>query len=507
MMVTSLPWMAIVGFLFCFQIHKVKSANILAIPVPHYSTVAEIHSVAQELFKRGHNVTFYLPTDYDTRKSITKLPIITYGKNATAIMSSIINQFNDEVFHRKINIVSKMGNMRKMSCLQVNDAEAFKKLQAEKFDFAIVNFAIFMKCLYLIPYNLKIPYASVSTAMIQLEIGHPVSTNFVPFILLPYGTEMSFSQRVHNFLYHFISTILLRHVFSPYDISSAVPKLSFPEAEDLPKMSEIFLENSDFVLDFPKPTMPNFIQVGGLTTKSPNPLPEEIKRFFDEAPHGVIVMSFGSFFKPNTRTKNLFLSLFPKLKQRVFWKNDDEKRIKNIWMQSWLPQNDALGHPNTKLIIYHCGNNGMFESLYNAVPLLCLPLAGDQLCNAKKLDHFHIGRALEITTLTEEIVLNTIRDLLEDPSYKKNISHLSKIFHSRPETPSKRAASSVEYILKYGSQHLRSNQNKLSAFQLLMGDVWLFIFAIITVVLLGIVFLFRKCLQFLCKKKNKEKIN
>ena len=506
-MMSLLHWMIITGFLFSCWLPKVKNVNILVIPMPHHSTAAESNAVAQELAKRGHRLTFYLPSDFDSKKSVPNLPIIRYGKNVSTTMLSFVKKLNDEVYSNKIDLFSKLKMFRYTICGQIIDPEAFKKLQEEKFDFAIVTFLFIMKCTYLVPYNLKIPYASISTAMTELEIGHPVAASFTPFLLSNYGTEMSFTERVINLFFHFASTIMVRHVFPVYDVSSAVPKISYIEAEDLPKKSEIFLENSDFILNFPKPTMPNFVQVGGLTTKAPLPLPAKIKKFFDEAPNGVIVMSFGSVFKPNEHTKKLFMSVFSKLEQRVFWKNDDKKQVGNIWMHSWLPQNDALAHPNTKMIIYHCGNNGMFESLYNAVPLLCLPHTVDQLSNAKKLAHFNIGKFLEVTSLSEEIVLNAIKDILSNPTYRENIKHLSSIFHSRPEKPAERAASSVEYVLKYGSKHLRSNQNKLSPFQLLNGDIWFFIFAVVTVVFIIVCFLIRKCLHFICMKKSKEKTN
>lgn len=500
-------WRIIISLLFFCLISEVKSAKILVVSLPHYSVVAESNAIAVELVKRGHSVTFYLPSDFDNTKAVPDLPIIRYGTNMTAMFLSMAKKINDDVYADGANVYFTMRNMRIDFCNQINDVKALKKLKDEKFDYAIVNLLFFMKCIYLIPHNLNIPYASVSTAITELEIGHPAAPSFIPFILSHYGTEMSFFERVVNLFYHLGPTIMLHYLFPSYDVSKTVPKISYNEAEDLPKKSEIFLENSDFVLNFPKPTMPNFIQVGGLTTKAPKPLPTEIKKFFDDAPDGVIVMSFGSIFKPNKRTKELFISVFSKLKQRVFWKNDDAKIVNNIWMQPWLPQNDALAHPNTKLVIYHCGNNGMFESLYNAVPLLCLPHTADQLSNAKKLDHFHIGRSLSVALLTEEMILEAIQDLLTDSTYAGNITHLSRIFHSRPETPAERAASWLEYVFKFGGGHLRSNQNKLSPFQLLMGDVWCFIFTVIVLGIYVAIYSIRKCLGFICKKKNKEKMN
>jgi UDP:flavonoid glycosyltransferase YjiC (YdhE family) len=47
----------------------------------------------------------------------------------------------------------------------------------------------------------------------------------------------------------------------------------------------------------------------------------------------------------------------------VFGLGDVEKEMENVLFLPWLPQNDLLGHPKTKLFITHCGKNGIFEAL------------------------------------------------------------------------------------------------------------------------------------------------
>ena len=58
---------------------------------------------------------------------------------------------------------------------------------------------------------------------------------------------------------------------------------------------------------------------------------------------------------------------------QVVWrlKKKDLKGVKkNVMLMDWLPQNDLLGHRNTKLFITHCGRNGQFESMYHSVPMV-----------------------------------------------------------------------------------------------------------------------------------------
>ena len=52
----------------------------------------------------------------------------------------------------------------------------------------------------------------------------------------------------------------------------------------------------------------------------------------------------------------------------------------NIITKDWIPQNDLLGHPNVKVFISHGGNNGQYEAVYHGVPMIAIPLFGDQVC-------------------------------------------------------------------------------------------------------------------------------
>ncbi len=73
--------------------------------------------------------------------------------------------------------------------------------------------------------------------------------------------------------------------------------------------------------------------------------------------------------------KKIFLSSFSKLKQRVVWKWETEtmgdiKIPKNVKLSKWLPQQDVLAHPNTKLFMSHGGLLSIQETLYHGVPVL-----------------------------------------------------------------------------------------------------------------------------------------
>lgn len=106
--------------------------------------------------------------------------------------------------------------------------------------------------------------------------------------------------------------------------------------------------------------MPGIVYVGGAHLKPPKPLPSKLQDYIDNAEHGVIIFSLGSFLQSSALPKDkveVFLDAFSRLKQRVIWKYEDESLNvpSNVLVQKWLPQSDILAHPNVVLFITHGG--------------------------------------------------------------------------------------------------------------------------------------------------------
>ena len=81
----------------------------------------------------------------------------------------------------------------------------------------------------------------------------------------------------------------------------------------------------------------------------------------------------------------------------------------------WLPQNDILGHPKTRLFIGHAGLNGMMESTYHGVPMICSPFFGDQFFNAKTAKQAGFAEELDLETTSAEEFASLIGKVLTQP--------------------------------------------------------------------------------------------
>ena len=135
----------------------------------------------------------------------------------------------------------------------------------------------------------------------------------------------------------------------------------------------------------------------------------------------LIYFSMGSIQKGSAMSekyRRMFLRTFAKLKQRVLWKWEtehmDEDLSPNVKLSKWLPQQDVLGHPNCKVFLTHGGFGGTVEAVYHGVPLVGIPMLGDQHLNMKKSVDAGFAFSLEYTTLTEEELLEALTRVASD---------------------------------------------------------------------------------------------
>ncbi|KPJ21665.1 Ecdysteroid UDP-glucosyltransferase [Papilio machaon] len=83
-------------------------------------------------------------------------------------------------------------------------------------------------------------------------------------------------------------------------------------------------------------------------------------------------------------TKRELLRVLGSLPYTVLWKFEEqlEGLPKNVHIRSWMPQASILAHPNVKVFITHGGLLSTLEALKYGVPLLAIPVFGDQPGNA-----------------------------------------------------------------------------------------------------------------------------
>lgn len=74
----------------------------------------------------------------------------------------------------------------------------------------------------------------------------------------------------------------------------------------------------------------------------------------------------------------------------------------------------CLAHPNIKVFIYQGGAQSTEEAITHAVPLIGLPVMGDQDMQINKLVDIGVAKKLEITTINRYDLFEAINTVTTD---------------------------------------------------------------------------------------------
>lgn len=149
-----------------------------------------------------------------------------------------------------------------------------------------------------------------------------------------------------------------------------------------------------------------------------------------------------SFSMPK-EIKQAFLEAFDEFPDINFlWKYEKpEHKISdghtNVFTDTWLPQKEIMAHPKLLAFITHGGANSITEASYIGVPLILIPLFGDQERNALMIETKGTGIRLFKTELQKENIIAAIKKLIDEPKYNQRAKKLAQIMQNKPMQPGK----------------------------------------------------------------------
>ncbi|KAM5229097.1 UDP-glucuronosyltransferase 1-2-like isoform 3-T3 [Ctenodactylus gundi] len=330
----------------------------------------------------------------------------------------------------------------------------------------------------------------------------PNPSSYIPQLLTTHSDHMTFLQRVKNMLYRLPLKYICHFSFTPY--ASLASELFEKEVALVEVLSHgsVWLFRGDFVLDYPRPIMPNMVFIGGINCVNRKSLSQEFEGYVNASgEHGVVVFSLGSMVSEIPEKKAMAIAEgLSKIPQTVLWRytgTPPSNLGKNTILVKWLPQNDLLGHPKTRAFITHSGSHGIYEGICNGVPMVMMPLFGDQMDNAKRMETRGAGVTLNVLDMTSDDLANALKKVINDKSYKENIMRLSSLHKDRPIEPLDLAVFWVEFVMRHkGAPHLRPAAHDLTWYQYHSLDVIGFLLAIV----LSVAFVAFKCCAYGCRK-------
>ncbi|XP_075807838.1 UDP-glucuronosyltransferase 1A7-like [Microtus pennsylvanicus] len=486
-----------------------QAGRLLVVPMDgsHWLT---LRSVVEKLIHNGHEVVVVVPeVSWQLGKSLN-FTVKTYSTSHTLEdLNQKFKYFSDTQWKTpEESMLSLMTGSAKgffelifSNCRSLfNDKKLVEYLKQSSFDAVFLD--PFDVCGLTVAKYLSLPSVLIAKVIFchYLEEGaqSPRPLSYVPRIFSKYTDTMTFMERVWNHITYMEERAFCHHFFkTATDTASEV--LQTPVTmEDLFSQVSIWLLRSDFVLDFPAPMMPNIVYIGGINCHQGKPLPKEFEAYVNASgEHGIVVFSLGSMVSEIPEKKAMEIAeALGRIPQTVLWRYTGPRPsnlAKNTILVKWLPQNDLLGHPKTRAFITHSGSNGIYEGICNGVPMVMMPLFGDQLDNANNMETRGAGISLNIIKMTADDLENALKAVINDKSYKENIMRLSRLHKDRPIEPLDLAVFWVEYVMRNkGAPHLRPAAHDLTWYQYHSLDVIGFLLAIV----LTVVFIVFKCCSY-----------
>merc|ERR1719259_1155527 len=275
-----------------------------------------------------------------------------------------------------------------------------------------------------LPFSYGRPLVTISTSTLDpansAMMGNFQNPAYVANLLETYPRPFSFFHRIKNLFLSVAVPLSWKAAVretAQLEISKRFPEL--PSLADMEREQNLNLINGHWSFGQVVPLLPNQVEVGGMHLRPGKPLPKELEEFMSGSTP-VIYFSLGSVAKSrdiSSERKKALLGAFAQLPYKILWKYEDTflDLPKNVLVKKWMPQQDVLAHPNVAVFITHCGLLGTQEALYHGVPMLGLPIFGDQPKNADVMFYEGYGRYLKWGELTSEAVVTMVHELVRTP--------------------------------------------------------------------------------------------
>ncbi|XP_045475115.1 UDP-glycosyltransferase UGT4-like isoform X4 [Harmonia axyridis] len=499
-----------------------RCANILAvIPSPFFSHQATFRPLWLKLAEKGHKITLITTDLMNPNENITQIDY----HDAYEVFEK--NSFNN-LLKKGLNIVEVFlafkDLMRSNMDYQFTHPGLLELLRNNKtFDLMLVELA--QPGWPILSYKFKCPYIGLSSmdtyANVHAAVGNAMHPILYPMADAGFKEKMNLKDRILSMILMIVGETIFRFIFIPFtdDYLKMLIDNELPTSREAWSNMSMLFVNANPVFFPARPVTPVTVNLGGgLHLTQPRELPKDLQKYLDESKDGCIYVSFGTTVNSaylSAEQKEVLTSVFKDMApMRILWKFDEvdiANKPKNVEIRTWVPQQDVLRHPNVKAFITQGGLQSMEEAIDSAVPMLGMPFYGDQNNNVNKMETKKFGLKLLPTEMNKESLKAALKELLENPIYKKNIDKLSAISKDQPMKGLEKAVWWTEYVLRHGTQHLRSPSADIPLYQYYFLDVIAVVsvcayvfYKLMKSLILTLVLILRKLYNFFIVKRKRD---
>ncbi|KAK0418479.1 hypothetical protein QR680_013579 [Steinernema hermaphroditum] len=463
--------LAVVFLLF----HLASTYKILVYnPRFSHSHVGFAGKIADVLVEAGHDVTVFLPLlSPNVKTNGTKLAKTITCPAAPGVpelfegdehISASWTQSFENPIAQYFQTLKFIADTQAKQCeFTIQQDEILDRLRNEKFALGITE--VFDACglgLFEV-LGIKAHIVTCSTVMFEgvaKNIGLDLSPSYVPSSISTQSDQMGYFDRFSNFLSANSFNAFYDRVASlEHKMFQAKYGKDFVSFNEKIAQSSFALIYADPLIDFPRQINSKVVYIGGVGVHEPKPLDtywENIMTLRKD----VIIVSFGMYVQGYTMPdamKKALLTAFKAFPEVTFiWKYEKEehqiaKGLDNVLTFNSIPQSDLLAHKNLRGFLTHGGMNSVTEASHRGVPLITVPILGDQMRNAKMVERMGTAIHLHKSDLADsQKIISAFRALLTNENYGIEAKRVAAMIANRPIPIKTTLVRHVEFAAQFG---------------------------------------------------------
>ncbi|OXB55135.1 hypothetical protein ASZ78_012564 [Callipepla squamata] len=231
----------------------------------------------QVLRQKGHEIVVVAPEVTFRLKPAENFIVKTYpvsftqeemdGNFHTFLKDELSRGSFLERFFRGRENLKKIFGSAFISCEElVNNKELMRYLEESNFDAIFTDPSLF--CGPILAEYLSIPsiyFVRIIPCDLDFEANRcPSPTSYIPRIFTDHTDHMNFLQRVKNVIFDASNLFICDFLYKPYEKLASEFLQRDVTMIELFRKASIWLLRYDFVLEYPRPLMPNMIALGGV---------------------------------------------------------------------------------------------------------------------------------------------------------------------------------------------------------------------------------------------------
>ena len=485
-----------------------RTLNVMILTLPAVGHVNPALAVGEELVRRGHNATFVMtsfPATENRTKEKVKVRGMTYQSAGESVMVAAVAMRKNYAAVSNVFTVAK-----EVATVMPQELAVFAKFLDGYLATNSVDILIggdYLQALVLCFGKQRNIKAVILGTTLQYQPHTAPQWPWPGMIAGSISDNLTFLQRLRLTLMGTTFQWFFRDIFIGYMLGSIqgyCPSVTLTQAATAPGVYIPQIVPSAIGFEYPRTISPLTTYVGPVLTRDPDPILTELQEWLDgKGKQSVVYVSMGSYMILTKEKGDAILNGVLSTDHSLLWSlresNQDilegvELDNKRVHISKWAPQLAVLGHRAIRMAIVHGGMNGIHESLYNEVPLIVLPVNGDQMSNAGRIHHQGLGIHLQDSDITVSGVIKAIKEI-DEGAYRENVRCLKKSFIDGGGR--ERAAELIEFYADIGYSHLIPAYAKYdwSWVQYYNVDVYLSM----TLFLLLVCYLTVKCCRCMCK--------